>query len=111
MGDEKSEDTDLWVKIGIKFPFAWDREYLSIYHQNATNRIHEVNKFKKEPAFCRTVSEALRSGIVPADKVKDLREYAAYVQLIVVRHLIRAGQKSLARKILSEAEGTTWYRK
>lgn len=109
VGDLKGQDLELWIRITIDFPAAWHGEELAIYYQDAINRVHEVTKFKQEPAYCVTIREALQAGAVPPEKLKDFREYAAHWQYYAVGHLLITGQKDVALKIINDTKGTRLY--
>jgi glycosyltransferase involved in cell wall biosynthesis len=110
-GETWAEDVDMWIRIGISFPIAWNSRILATYCQDATNRVYGVKKFYHEPTFSRTVNEAIQSGIVTPEKQQDLREYAAGWQYWAVRQLILQGKKELALKIINQTRGTRMFRR
>ena len=105
-GEWYMEDLETWMRIGLKFPIARCNRELATYHQNAVNRVYQVNKIKHEPIFCHTARRALEEGKVPVDLIKDFREYVAFWQYHVIGNLIFTDQKSLARKLIDETKGT-----
>ena len=105
-GDLIGQDVDMWLRIGIYYPIAFNNISLATYRQDATNRTYRVKKYSCEPAFSITVTEAIESGKVPAEKVNDLREYGAYWQYWAVRQLILNNNKEVAIKIINKTKGT-----
>lgn len=111
VGEHKGQDLDMWIRIGIRYPIAWNRTILATYRQDADNRVFQVKKFSYEPVFSRTVNEAIQSGLVPPEKLQDLREYAAHWRYYAVRHLISNGNKELALKMINQTRGTKMFRR
>jgi glycosyltransferase involved in cell wall biosynthesis len=111
VGEYKCQDLDVWIRIGIRYPVAWNNTILSTYCMDADNRVYGVKRFSHEPAFSRTVNEAIQSGLVPPEKLQDLKEYAAYWRYLVARHLISSGNKELALKIINKTRGTKMFRR
>jgi len=100
------QDVDAWLKIALRYPIAWSRERLIIYHMNVVNSSVAKNLFKREPPISRTAREALAAGLVAPDEINDLREYAAYFQVGAAVHLLMQGDKKMAREMLEYAKGT-----
>ncbi|KKG11618.1 hypothetical protein EO98_04595 [Methanosarcina sp. 2.H.T.1A.6] len=94
------EDVDLWGRIALKYPIAYNREIGAIYHQDIANSAGK----RKEPAeshpFVDSARKFLISGDFPADILDDLEEYIEYQEVFTARHNIRCGDKGLALKIL-----------
>jgi glycosyltransferase involved in cell wall biosynthesis len=105
-GEYLAQDVDMWVRIGIFYPVAFNSTVLGTYHKEAFNRSYGVKKFRHEPAFSITISESLKLGIVPAEKIEGLKEYGAYWRYWAVRQLIENGMKDLSIKIINETKGT-----
>ena len=110
-GEYLAEDIDMWIRIGICYPVAWNRTVLAEYRQDATHRVYGVRTFFHEPTFSVTVNKAIQSRIVPIEKMQDLREYAAYWQYWAVRQLILNGEKKLALKIIGQTRGTKIFQR
>jgi len=110
-GENLGQDLDMWIRIGIGYPVAWNRTILATYHQDAENRIFEVSKFCYEPIYSITVTKAIRAGQVPSEKIQDLMEYCALWRYYAVRHLISNGNKELALKIINQTRGTKMFRR
>jgi glycosyltransferase involved in cell wall biosynthesis len=107
--DHFGEDLDMLLRIGIHYPVAFNNTILATYRQDATNRVFGVKKFYHEPVFSVTLSKVLKSGIVPPEKLPDLKEYFAYWQYWAVRHLISNNQRVLAINMINKTRGTKRY--
>jgi glycosyltransferase involved in cell wall biosynthesis len=110
-GEYLAQDMDMWIRIGIRYPIAWNRTILATYRQDAENRSYGLKRFSHEPAFSRTIYTAIQSGMVPPEKLQDLREYGTHWQYWASGHLISIGEKELALKIINQTKGTKRYRR
>ena len=109
VGEIHAEDLDMWFRIGIKHPIAWNRKALSTYHLDASNRTYGVKPITCEPGFCFTVREALKIGNVPNHITNDVKEYVAYWNCYFVRRLIYSNNQRVARKLMNEIKVTQFY--
>jgi glycosyltransferase involved in cell wall biosynthesis len=110
-GEHIGQDVDMWIRVGIRYPIAWNSTILATYRMDATNRTYRVKKYNYEPVFSRTVNEAIQSGIVPATKLPDLREYTAHWQYSAACHCILNGKGKIAVKIINQTKGTHKFRR
>lgn len=106
VGEILYEDIDTWLRIALRYPIAWSRQYAATYFQNAANRAINVKIVAQEPVISRTVRQAIHSGQVPADSINDLKEYAASFQLQATSHCLMVGNKERALQLLEYARGT-----
>ena len=104
---------DMWIRIGISYPIAWNDTILATYHRDSDARYRSfgVKKFCREPACSVTVTNAIQSGLVPPEKIQDLREYCTVVQYQAIPHLILNGNRELAIKIINQTRGTKKFRR
>ncbi len=105
------EDADTWLRIALRYPIAWSSERLAIYYQNATNRAMGFQRWSTEPKISFTARKAIQEGLVPPEKINDLREYAAFFQLGGARDCLLLGAKETARQLLAYARGTRKFAK
>lgn len=108
-GETWTEDLDLWLRVALRYPVAWTRDYLATYYQNVSHRSIHSNWTPVEPVVSRTARKALRAGLVPPEDAPYLQEYAARIQLDAARRCLEAGAKDLARTLLAYAAGTREY--
>jgi hypothetical protein len=104
-GELKGADVDAWLKIALRFPLAFSREYQATYFKNAANRTVGV-RWQKEPAISRTARQAIDAGIVPPEQVQDLKNYVAHFQVAAARDCLVLGHRQTARRLLEYARGT-----
>lgn len=102
----RDEDIDVWLRIALRYPIAWTKEAMAIYHMDAENRVSGVIRFTGEPVISRTVREAIQSGMAPPEQIEGLREFAARFELDVVPHCLFAGKRRMAIKLLKACRGT-----
>ncbi len=102
----QGEDVDVWLRIALRYPVAWSREVLVVYYQDASNRAVGFKRWSNEPVISRTAREAIAAGLVPPDKVEDLREYASHFQVSAARDCLAQGKREIAVQLLDYAQGT-----
>jgi glycosyltransferase involved in cell wall biosynthesis len=105
VGEFKGEDLDTWLRIALRYPIAWSKEYLASWYQNAVNRSDRF-LWQSEPAVSRTARQALDSDLLPADQAEALREFAADNQLGAARECLISRKKEVALQMLHYARGT-----
>ena len=94
------EDVDVWGRIALRYPIAFSRDGMAIYHKEATNRACDKKEPIHEHIFVTSAREALQTGEVPAAWREDLLEYVASRQIQIAARNIEAGRPDLARIIL-----------
>lgn len=105
VGEPKGADVDVWLKIALRFPLAFSRQYQATYFENVVNRRVSV-RWRQEPAVSRTARQAIDAGIVPSEQVQDLRNYASHFQVAAARDCLVLGHRQTARQLLEYARGT-----
>jgi glycosyltransferase involved in cell wall biosynthesis len=112
VGETRSEDRDLWLKIAIHYPIAWSNECLAVYYTDTVDRsiIKTGRLFSpREPALSRTAREAMQSGNLTPSQINQLRELVAIDQMLAARHYLLQGAKKEALQLLAYARGTVRY--
>ena len=104
--ERKGEDVDLWLRIALRYPIAWSCEYLSSYFLGISDRTMGRMFYEKEPKVSYTARQAIASGLVPPEQVKDLIEYAAHFQIHAAVDCLKMGNKSTSLELLSFSKGT-----
>jgi len=102
-------DLDMFLRIALLFPIAWNREILAIWYQNAVNRHFNIVRAKSEPAISCTVRQARKSKRLSSEMKQDLLEYGARFQLNAARDALVLGQRDSALQLLSYARGTKLF--
>lgn len=81
-GEPYGADRDLWVRVTLKYPVAYDVRILSIYHSEALGRV--LDQRPPEPVLppvVRTLRRALQENRIPADKLAQVRLYNDAIQM------------------------------
>ena len=94
------EDVDVWGRIALRYPIAFSRNGLAIYHKEAANRACDKKEPIHEHIFVTSAREALQTGEVAPVLREDLLEYVASRQIQIAARNIEAGRPDLARKNL-----------
>lgn len=93
-------DSDLWVRIALKYPiaFSWDGE--GLYHFDASNRFCDSWTPLEENISVSTAWNAIESGEVPEEMYEDFLEYTARLEIETAYRNLKAGRADLAQKNL-----------
>lgn len=106
-------DLDMWGRIALKYPIAYDSRPLAVYHNEAAGRM--VMTWRRRPTFppfVRSGRFALESGGFNPDLVGYLREYLNRLMLQYIQRVIAAGDRPELRKTLfHELYPTKIYRR
>lgn len=99
VGETWGEDTDMWGRVALRYPLAYDPTVCNTYHCEALNRTPAMLQPRMLP-FIRTATIALQSGSVPSHLVESLREYVSYLWLDLCYYAIDGGARRDALRIL-----------
>ncbi len=105
-------DLDMWGRVALKYPIAYDCRILASYRNDATGRV--VTARAKKPTFhpfVRSARAAIQLGHVDPKVVPDLREYVNRLLLQYLDMVIAAGdRRELLRSLRQEFYPTRVYR-
>lgn len=94
------EDVDLWGRIALKYPVAFTRDGMGIYHTEAANRACNRREPIREHAFVASARNALQAGEVPPELTASVLEFVASRQIQIACRNLEAGRPDLARSNL-----------
>lgn len=94
------EDVDLWGRIALKYPIAFTRDGIGIYHTEAANRACNRREPIREHAFVASARNALQAGEVPPELTASVLEFVASRQIQIACRNLEAGRPDLARSNL-----------
>lgn len=97
LGVSWGEDTDMWGRIALKYPIAFNCDCKGIYHSDASNRACNRIKPVNQNVFVTFALKALNDGIVPLELEEDLLEYIEVKEIQTARRNLLAGRSDLAR--------------
>lgn len=97
---EHGEDMDMWGRIAIRYPVAYDRGSHSRHHLDAGGHSLIKDKPDRPLPFIRSARRALEAGEVPAGKETDLRDYLDSIWLGTCYRAVRLGSRARAIEIL-----------
>ncbi len=96
-------DLDMWGRIALKYPVAYDCRILASYRNDATGRV--VTAWRKKPTFppfIRTARAVIQRGQVNSEVAADLREYVNRLLLQYLDRVIAARDRAELRRSLRE---------
>ncbi len=103
------EDLAVFLKVALNYQIAWTYKPLAIYYQDATNRRYGFIRFVEEPPVSKIARQAIQSGSLTLTEEKDLKEYAAMLQVIAARDCLLVGRREVALRLLNYSKGTKLF--
>ncbi|PKO09628.1 MAG: hypothetical protein CVU40_10060 [Chloroflexi bacterium HGW-Chloroflexi-2] len=101
------EDTDLWMRLALKFPIGFVNKPLSIYHLNAENRaIHDI---KKHIQILQIWEEMVKNNEIPEKHKFTFPEFLARYQIIFAKSFIKNGNNNAANDMLNKISKKSKY--
>lgn len=94
VGEPMGPDLDMWGRIALRYPVAYDVRPLALYRNDATGRI--VTQYKRKPTFppfVKSARRALAENAVPADAQAPLKEYLNHLILQYLDRVVAAGDR------------------
>ncbi|AKB39127.1 glycosyltransferase family 2 protein [Methanosarcina mazei] len=98
------EDSDLWGKIALRYPIAFNSKNESIYHKESINRASKKVSPIIEHPFIETAKKAIHDKLVAQYMEEDLKEYIARCQIVSATANIFGGNPRYARRILKDCK-------
>jgi glycosyltransferase involved in cell wall biosynthesis len=102
--EQIGEDQDLWVRVALDGPIAWDDRCSVYYRQDAAAMATRAPPETEPWPFAMRLLERLRDQQIPAAVSTDARQYAARQLLGQASQLILDGRMRSARRLLAEPE-------
>jgi len=108
-GEPIGEDRDMWVRIALRYPIAYDSRILAIYYTDAAGR--SFPRWKSNPPYppaARTLRRLLDTGGLPSAERRD----AVYLlNWLLLRHaywLLDLGDRDTLVRHLKEESFSLW---
>lgn len=103
--DERiGEDQDLWIRLALHGPIAWDNRCSAYYRQDAGGMATRSSVDDTPWPFVSRLLQQLREGGIPGPQMDDARRYAARHLLGQAGQLVLDGRSRSAMRLLSEPE-------
>lgn len=103
--DERiGEDQDLWIRLALHGPIAWDNRCSAYYRQDAGAMATRSRVDDTPWPFVSRLLQRLREGRIPHSAMDDARRYAARHLLGQAGQLVLDGRSRSAMRLLSEPE-------
>jgi len=104
VGEELAEDWDMWTRIALRHPVAYDPGVHALYHTAATNRAARGLSFTgRDTALLSTLRTALESGVFAHTRRESVERFMAKHLLEIAKHTIAASDRMTARTRIREA--------
>ncbi|MGD1076415.1 MAG: glycosyltransferase family A protein [Thermodesulfovibrionales bacterium] len=102
VGKRMGEDVDLWGRIALRYPIAFNSKNGAVYHHDAGNRACMSFALNEEHPFLETVEAFRRTGGIPEKTNDDVKLYVTRLKLENMRQHVLAGNCGRARKLVAE---------
>lgn len=103
--DERiGEDQDLWIRLALHGPIAWDNRCSAYYRQDAGAMATRTSVDDSPWPFVSRLLQRLREGRIPHAEMDDAKRYAARHLLGQAGQLVLDGRSRSAMRLLSEPE-------
>lgn len=100
VGKPVGEDNDMWLRIYLKYPIAYDNIIGCTVYYDGKPR----NEPLENRPNIKTAISMINSAKLPNDKVKELKEYVVRCKINMAKYYIFAGNRDLAKKMLDNCE-------
>lgn len=102
-GCKKSQDTDMWYRIGLQYPFVLINKSTTLYHREDSTAT-KSQKMNYNWPFLKTADAFIKNN--PQHRLTEsLKECVDVNRISMARHLIMEGKKDEARIKLIEIYG------
>lgn len=102
-GEVLAEDVDMWCRIALKYPIAFDTKSCSVYHLDADNRCYTRGKInKKATGYIETLTAAIQDLTLPAAVRQNISILRETVELGYAASLIFGHEAKAARRTLKD---------
>lgn len=102
-GEVLAEDVDMWCRIALKYPVAFNTKACAVYHLEADNRCYTRGKInKKATGYIETLNAAKQDKSLPEDVRYNISVLRETVELGYAASLIFGRETKAARKVLKE---------
>jgi glycosyltransferase involved in cell wall biosynthesis len=95
-------DLEMWGRVALQYPVAYDVRTLAYYHNDATGRV--VTQWAKKPTFppfVRSARRAITDGLVSEEKQPYLESYLNHLLLQYLAQVIAAGDRDELQRALA----------
>ena len=104
-GEVLAEDVDMWCRIALKYPIAFNTKACAVYHLDADNRCYTRGKInKKATGYIETLTAAKQDQSLPEAVRHNISVLRETVELGYAASLIFGHEAKAARKVLKEFE-------
>jgi cellulose synthase/poly-beta-1,6-N-acetylglucosamine synthase-like glycosyltransferase len=109
-GEPFGEDRDLWLRIGLRYPIAYDVRVLAIYHSEAEGRACNGWPVSQLPPAAGTLGRALADGSIAGDRIRQAKAYMDLLRLQYSYWYLNLRDRNGCLRLLAEPYLTPRYR-
>ena len=109
-GQPFGEDRDLWVRIGLRYPVAYDVRVLAMYHSEADGRACNRRPVSPYPPAVNSLRRALTDGSLAGDRARQANTYMDLLRLQYAYWYLNLRDRKGCLRLLEEEYRTPCYR-
>lgn len=94
-----SEDRDMWIRIGAKFPLFLHQEKLAMIRRHRTSMSRNAGRMKEN--ICRVLEKSRHAGLVPANETGFWRRAHSFMHFQTAWMYYEQGERWVALKELA----------
>jgi glycosyltransferase involved in cell wall biosynthesis len=110
-GEPYGADRDLWVRIALRYPLAYDVRIFAIYHSEAEGRVQNRPPAGPVcPPAVRTIRRAIQEGRIPKHRLQEVEIYSDLTQMQYVYWQLQIRHRENAFALLRQRYFRPWFR-
>jgi glycosyltransferase involved in cell wall biosynthesis len=105
VGEVIGEDVDMWCRVALKYPVAFDTKVCATYYLDSDNRTYVKGSIhKKAKGYLNTLNHALKDPDLPVETKENIGQLREMVELGYASSLILGDERKTGRKLLKELD-------
>jgi glycosyltransferase involved in cell wall biosynthesis len=101
-GVSRGEDSDMWLRVALRYPIAFSRYVGGTYRQDSENRACNRARISSDPLILSTIHQALLSLPMPLSRARKLEAYHDTIVAEYSRALLLEGRRADAKRLLGK---------
>ena len=111
-GEPMGEDRDLWLRVALDYPVAYDTRILAVYHSEAQGRsCDRPGMARRYPPAVRSLRALLRAGGLSRTQTARVQSYADWLLLKHAYSIAYDGDRAALRQLLRAEQFATARRR
>ena len=104
-GVARGEDSEMWLRVALKYPIAFSHYIGATYHQESSNRACNTTAIPADPLILSTIRQTLLKENMEHRLSGKLRAYHDLIITEYARTFLLEGKRKAARKLIGRYFG------